>query len=229
MSNTKLTGIKACIFDAYGTLFNVHAAAAKCRDDLGDKADALSHIWRQKQLEYTWLRSLMRDYKDFWSVTQDGLDYAMAAVKIDNPALRQKLLSLYMELDAYPEVPEMLSTLKKTGFKTAILSNGSPEMLDAAVKSAKLSSVLDQVHSVEDIGVFKPDPRVYQMSVDKFYIQPQEICFVSSNAWDVAGAAYFGFQVVWVNRFNQPPEGLSGKPKAILSSLESLPDLIDLA
>ncbi len=227
MSAQKLTGIKACIFDAYGTLFDVHSAAAKCKDDLGDKAALFSQIWRQKQLEYTWLRSLMRDYTDFWQITQDGLDYTMATLKIQSPELRKKLLSLYWELEAYQEVPQMLKTLQGNGFKTAILSNGSPDMLNAAVKSSRLGSSLNEIHSVADIGIFKPDPRVYQMSVDKLYIQPKEICFVSSNAWDVAGAAHFGFQVIWVNRFNQPPENLSGRPRAILSSLQSLPDLVE--
>lgn len=227
MSNVKISGIKACIFDAYGTLFDVHSAAGKYKEELGDKAALFSQVWRQKQLEYTWLRSLMRDYKDFWGVTQDGLDYALAAVKIKSPELRKKLLNAYRELEAYPEVPEMLKTLRGQGYKTAILSNGSPEMLDAAVKSAGLGSVLNEIHSVADIGIFKPDPRVYQMSVDKLYIQPQEICFVSSNAWDVAGAAHFGFQVAWVNRFSQPPEGLSGRPKVVLPSLETLPDIVE--
>ncbi|WP_420547103.1 haloacid dehalogenase type II [Curvivirga sp.] len=226
MNEPILKGIKACIFDAYGTLFNVHAAAAKCKDDLGDKADALSHIWRQKQLEYTWLRSLMRDYRDFWDITQDGLAYAMAAVNLDSPELKKKLLSLYWELEAYPEVPEMLSALRDKKLKRVILSNGSPKMLEAAAQSARITPLLNEIHSVDDIGVFKPDPRVYQMSVDHLYIQPHEICFVSSNAWDVAGAAHFGFNVVWVNRFNQPPEGLSGRPKAILKNLEKLPTLI---
>jgi len=226
MNKPILTGIKACIFDAYGTLFNVHAAAAKCRNDLGDKADPLSQIWRQKQLEYTWLRSLMRDYRDFWDITQDALTYAMASVGIDSPQLKKKLLNLYWELEAYPEVPAMLKELRSRGLKTAILSNGSPAMLDAAVNSAKISPLLNEIHSVADIGIFKPDPRVYQMSVDKFYIQPNEICFISSNAWDVAGAAHFGFNVVWVNRFNQPPEGLSGRPRAIMKSLEKLPTII---
>lgn len=223
---TEINGIKACVFDAYGTLFNVHAAAAKCKQDLGDKADQLSAIWRTKQLEYTWLRSLMRDYKPFWEVTQDGLDYAMAAVGLDNSELREKLLSLYWELDAYPEVPEMLAHLKNAGLKTAILSNGSPDMLKGAVTSAGLIPLLDDVQSVADVGIFKPAPAVYQLSADRLDVEPSEICFMSSNAWDAHAAAHFGFQVVWVNRFNQPDEYLSGKPKAVLNTLESLPELL---
>jgi len=225
---TKIEGIKACVFDAYGTLFNVHAAAARCRDDLGDKADQLSAIWRTKQLEYTWLRSLMNDYKPFWEVTQDGLDYAMAAVGLDNPELREKLLKLYWQLDAYPEVPEMLAHLKNAGLKTAILSNGSPDMLDGAVTSAGLIPLLDDVQSVADVGIFKPDRTVYQLSVDRLDVAPHEICFMSSNCWDAHGAAHFGFNVVWVNRFNQPDEYLSGKPKAVLDTLTDLPTLLGI-
>lgn len=225
---TKIEGIKACVFDAYGTLFNVHAAAARCRDDLGDKADQLSAIWRTKQLEYTWLRSLMDDYKPFWEVTQDGLDYAMAAVGLDNPELREKLLKLYWQLDAYPEVPEMLAHLKNAGLKTAILSNGSPDMLDGAVTSAGLIPLLDDVQSVADVGIFKPDRTVYQLSVDRLDVAPHEICFMSSNGWDAHGAAHFGFNVVWVNRFNQPDEYLSGSPKAVLDTLKDLPTLLGI-
>ncbi|RED53457.1 haloacid dehalogenase type II [Aestuariispira insulae] len=221
-----LSGIKACVFDAYGTLFDVHAAAANCKPLLGEKSDQLSSLWRQKQLEYTWLRSLMGEYADFWDITRDALDYAMAGVKLADPDIRARLLDLYWELDAYPEVPEMLTELKSNDLKTAILSNGSPDMLTAAVNSAGLPSLLDQVHSVADIGIFKPAPIVYQMSVDRLGVSADEICFMSSNAWDAAGAAHFGFQVVWVNRFNQPPERLPGKPKAVLPDLTKLSELL---
>ena len=220
--------IKACVFDAYGTLFNVHAAAASCRDLLQGKADQLSALWRQKQLEYTWLRSLMDEYLDFWQVTQDGLDYAMSAVGLEDPEIREKLLGLYWELEAYPEVPKMLSQLKTAGLQTAILSNGSTEMLNGAVTSAGITELLDGVHSVEDVGIFKPDRRIYQLSVDKLNVLPHEICFMSSNAWDAAGAAHFGFQVVWINRFGQPPEKLPGTPRAILTDLSGLPDLLEI-
>ena len=220
--------IKACVFDAYGTLFNVHAAAAECRDMLEGKADQLSAIWRQKQLEYTWLRSLMGEYLDFWQVTQDGLDYAMAVVEIHDAHIREKLLGLYWELEAYPEVPHMLSQLKAAGLKTAILSNGSPDMLNGAVSSSGITELLDGIHSVAEVGIFKPDPRIYQLSVDHLDVSAGEICFMSSNAWDAAGAAHFGFQVVWINRFGQPPEKLPGTPKAELQDLSGLPDLLEI-
>ncbi len=222
----KLDGIGACVFDAYGTLFDVHSAAAKCRDDLGDKADALSATWRQKQLEYTWLRTLMAAHTDFWQITGDALDYAMAATGLDDAALREKLMSLYLGLDAYPEVPGVLAALKDAGMKTAILSNGSPMMLDAAVQSAGIADLLDAVLSVEDVGVFKVSARVYQLAVDRLGLRPDQICFMSSNAWDAAGAAHFGFQVAWVNRFGQPRERLPGEPKVEISSLEPLPGLL---
>ncbi len=222
----RIDGIKACVFDAYGTLFDVHSAAARCRDDLGDKADALSALWRQKQLEYTWLRSLMQAHVDFWQITGDALDYAMAATALDDTALREKLMSLYLSLDAYPEVADTLTRLQSSGMRTAILSNGSPMMLEAAVTSAGIATRLDHVLSVEDVGVFKVARQTYQLAVDRLSVEPTEICFMSSNAWDAAGAAHFGLQVVWINRFGQPRERLPGKPRAELSSLHALPELI---
>ena len=226
MPSPEISGIKACVFDAYGTLFDVHSAAARCRDDLGGKADALSDVWRQKQLQYTWLRSLMGTYTDFWQVTGDALDYALAAVELDDPAMRQRLMDLYLSLDAYPEVPETLDRLKAAGIVTAILSNGAPAMLDAAVKSAGLAERLDHVLSVEDIGIFKPDPRVYQLAVDRLGVDAKEVCFQSSNAWDAYAASHFGFHVAWVNRFNQPPERIPGAPDKQLSDLSPLPELV---
>lgn len=225
---TEITGIRACIFDAYGTLFNVHAAAARLKDQIGPKADQLSAVWRAKQLEYSWLRSLIPAYTSFWDVTQDGLDFAMEECALsDRTDLRQKLLDLYFALDAYPEVPVMLAALKTAGFKTAILSNGSMDMLNGAVDSAGLGPVLDAVLSVEDVGIFKPDPQIYQLAVAHFNLSgPKDIAFMSSNAWDAAAAAHFGFQTVWVNRFGKPWERLPGTPKAILNDLTSLPDLI---
>lgn len=228
MPNPEIPGIRACVFDAYGTLFDVHSAAARCRDDLGDKADTLSDIWRQKQLQYTWLRSLMRTHADFWQVTGDALDFAMAAVGLDDPALRRRLMDLYLELDAYPEVPAMLRRLKDGGLVTAILSNGAPAMLEAAVRSAQLADTLDHVLSVEDVGIFKPAPSVYQQAVDRFDCKPDDICFMSSNAWDAAGAAHFGFRVVWVNRFGQVRERLPGKPLHEVGSLDALPALLGI-
>ncbi len=228
MTDAAISGIRACVFDAYGTLFDVHSAAARCRDDLGDKADELSGIWRQKQLQYTWLRSLMGAHVDFWRVTGDALDYAMAAVELDDPAIRERLMDMYLQLDAYPEVPAVLGRLKDAGMTTAILSNGAPKMLEAAVRSAGLEDRLDRVLSIEDIGVYKPDPRVYRLAVDRTGVAAREICFMSSNAWDATGAAHFGFQVVWVNRFAQPPERLPGELKAEVADLTALPGLLGL-
>ncbi len=222
----RISGIGACVFDAYGTLFDVHSAAARCRDDLGDQADALSGLWRQKQLEYTWLRSLMGAHVDFWQITGDALDYAMTATGLDNPPLREKLMALYLSLDAYQEVPGVLATLREAGMKTAILSNGSPRMLESAVENAGISGLLDDVLSVEDVSIFKVSPKTYQLAVDRLGLAAEAICFMSSNAWDAAGAAHFGFQVAWVNRFGQTKERLPGEPKAEIVSLEPLPGLV---
>jgi len=228
MPDPEIPGIRACVFDAYGTLFDVHSAAARCRDDLDGKADRLSDIWRQKQLQYTWLRSLMGTHADFWQVTGDALDFAMAAVGLDDPAMRRRLMDLYLQLDAYPEVPAMLRRLKDGGLVTAILSNGAPAMLEAAVRSARLADTLDHILSVEDAGIFKPDPRVYQLVVDRLAVAPHEVCFQSSNAWDAYAASHFGFRVVWVNRFNQPPERIPGAPDRQVESLSQLPELVGL-
>ena len=222
-----LDDIGACVFDAYGTLFDVAAAAARCRDDLGDKAGPLAVLWRTKQLEYTWLRSLMDEYVDFRQVTGDGLDYAMATLGIGE-GLRPRLMDLYMRLDAYGEVKDVLGGLKAAGIKTAILSNGAPAMLEAAVKNAGIDDLLDDVLSVDSIGVFKPHPRVYQLAVDGLDLPAGRICFMSSNAWDVAGAANFGFRVVWVNRFGQQRERLPGAHEHEISTLAELPALLGL-
>ena len=229
MADAEISGIRACIFDAYGTLFDVHSAAARCRGDLGDKADSLSDIWRQKQLQYTWLRSLMHAHVDFWQVTGDALDYAMAAVGLDDPAMRRRLMDLYLELDAYAEVPDMLAALKAGGLQTGVLSNGAPKMLRAAIDSAGLADRLDHALSIEDVGIYKPDPRVYQLAVDRVGVTPREICFMSSNAWDAYAASHFGFRVVWVNRFGQPPERIPGAPNRELRDLSPLPGLLGLA
>ncbi len=218
--------IKACVFDAYGTLFDVHSAAARCRADLGEKADAMSAIWRDKQLQYTWLRSLMGRYVDFWQITSDALDYAMESVGLDDSDLRQRLLDCYMTLDAYPEVPSVLGDLKAGGLATAVLSNGSPAMLAAAVGSAQVADALDHVLSVEDVGMFKPDFRVYELAVDRLGVAAAEICFLSSNGWDMHGAATYGFQAIWVNRFGQTNERLPGTPRKVLTNLEPLPGLL---
>jgi len=220
--------IDACVFDAYGTLFDVNAAAAHCRDALGDKADDLSALWRNRQLEYTWLRSLMQEYVEFWQVTGDGLDYALAALGINDDALRQRLMDIYMRLDAYPEIKEMLTTLKAGGLKTAILSNGSPKMLSSEVENAAIDDVLDDTFSVDSIGIYKPHPSVYQMAVDGLNVKASRICFMSSNAWDAAAAANFGFRVVWVNRFGQPQERIPGDHEQEIKTLDALPPLLGL-
>ena len=224
----KIKDIGACVFDAYGTLFDVAAAAVQCRDALGDKADELAVLWRTRQLEYTWLRSLMQEYVEFRQVTGDGLDYAMAALGIEDDALRQRLMDIYMRLDAYPEVKDVLNALKAGGIKTAVLSNGSPEMLSSAVDNAGIADLLDDVFSVDSIGVYKPHPSVYQMAVDGLGVDAGRICFMSSNAWDAAAGANFGYRVVWVNRFGQPQERIPGEPEHEVKTLEALPPLLGL-
>lgn len=226
MEHSPLQNIKACVFDAYGTLFDVHSAVGKYRERVGDQADQVSGVWRTKQLEYTWLRSLMGKHVDFWQVTQDALDYAFATFEINDQALAQALMAAYLQLDCYPEVPEVLDQLKQSGMQTAILSNGSPRMLEAAVRHAGLQEVLDAVLSIEAVGIFKPSPTVYQLAVDQLGVSAQQICFQSSNAWDVAGANSFGLRVVWVNRFGQQAERLGTSYDAELTSLAGLPGLV---
>ncbi|MDE2229454.1 MAG: haloacid dehalogenase type II [Alphaproteobacteria bacterium] len=221
-----ISGIRACVFDAYGTLFNYAAAAAGCRDTLGDKHGPLTVLWRDKQLQYTWLRAVQGRHADFWQVTGDALDFALATLGIRDAALRSRLMDLYMTLDAFPEVPDMLKRLKAGGLKTAILSNGSPDMLRAAVASAKIGPLLDAVLSVEDVGVYKPHPRVYQLAVDRLGIERNAISFQSSNAWDAYAASAFGMRVVWCNRYGQRPERLPGKPDREIKSLAELPQLL---
>ena len=220
--------IEACVFDAYGTLFDVHAAAAKLRDELEGKADHLSQVWRTKQLEYTWLRSLMGNYAPFIKITGDALDYALGVVKIDNPALRQNLMDIYMQLDAYPEAATVLKSLQAVGLKTAILSNGSPEMLSSAVNNAGLLENLDSVLSCDSLQIYKPHPSVYQLSVDALSVEANRICFMSSNAWDIAGGAHFGYKAVWVNRFGAEAERLPDGPVAEINALDGLLDLLQL-
>jgi 2-haloacid dehalogenase len=228
MANPAFADIGACVFDAYGTLFDVHSAVGRGGGALGDKAGPVSALWRQKQLEYTWLRSLMGAYVDFWQVTGEGLDYALAANGVADAELRQRLMDLYLSLDAYPDVPPALDRLRAGGRKTAILSNGAPSMLRAAVETAGLGARLDAVLSVDELRVFKPDPRVYQLAVDRLGVEAGRICFVSTNGWDAAGAAHFGFKVAWLNRFGQQPERLPGTPAAVIETLAGLPGLLGL-
>lgn len=221
-----MSGIGACVFDAYGTLFDVHSAVGRLRTDIGSAADDLSRLWRSKQLDYTWLRALMGRHRDFWQVTGDALDYALAGTGVNPAGIRDRLMDAYLTLDAYPEVPATLARLKNAGMKLAILSNGEPAMLDAAVKGAGIDGLLDDVISVEAVGVYKPHPSVYRLAVDRLGVAPSAIAFQSSNAWDVHGGSCFGFRSVWVNRFGAPPERLPGGAEHELQSLVGLPDLV---
>jgi len=225
-SRAKISGIKACVFDAYGTLFDVHSAVGKHRQRLGDIADQVSAVWRTKQLEYTWLRSLMGQHEDFWQVTQDALDYAFDMHEVKDADLRKDLIEAYLNLDCYPDVPGALTELKDRGFDIAILSNGTPTMLEAAVENSRLETIIPKIFSVEKVGVFKPDPRVYRIAVDELDVKPEEIVFQSSNAWDASGASAFGFKVAWVNRFGQSPERLPGNPDVEITDLSALPELL---
>lgn len=220
--------IKACVFDAYGTLFDVHSAVAKHRRRLGKRSQEVSAMWRGKQLEYTWLRSLMGDYADFWQITSDALAYALESHDISDPILHEDLMQAYLNLRAYEEVPVVLEQLKKAGYKTAILSNGEPSMLASAVQGAGIDQWIDNSLSVHELGFYKPDPRVYQLATDRLSVAPGEVIFLSSNAWDAAGAAHFGFNVMWVNRFAQQPERLPGSPQFEARDLTLLLEVIGL-
>jgi 2-haloacid dehalogenase len=226
MQNAASFGVRACVFDAYGTLFDYASAAERCRDALGEKLTPLTTLWREKQLQYTWLRALQGRHADFWQVTGDALDFAMETLGIHDGALRDRLMDLYLELEVFPEVPETLARLKAAGLKTAILSNGSPRMLRAAVAGANIGHLLDEVLSVEEVGVYKPHPKVYQLGVDRLGIEPAAISFQSSNAWDAYAASAFGMRVVWCNRYRQRPERLPGKPQHEVRSLAELPALL---
>lgn len=225
-STTPLTGIRACVFDAYGTLFDFASAAARCADALAGRAAALTQLWRDKQLQYTWLRAAQGRHADFWQVTGDALDFALEALDIEDAALRARLMQLYRTLDAFAEVPEVLRRLKAAGFATAILSNGTPEMLADAVAHAGVGNALDQVLSVEAVGVFKPAPAVYQLAVDRLGVPAAAIAFMSSNAWDIHAASAFGMRTVWCNRSGQPRERLPGAPDRAIKTLAELPDLL---
>ena len=213
---------KAYVFDAYGTLFDVHSAVSRYFAKVGENPARVSEVWRNKQLEYTWTRSGMGQYKDFWTLTAEALDFALEAVPGSNKDCRQVLLDAYMTLNCYDEVPNVLKQLKNAGYKTAILSNGSPDMLNAAVKSAGLDAVLDDVFSVHELGVFKTDFRTYQMVIDAYGIIPEEVAFQSSNRWDAAAATAFGFKAHWINRNGQPNEYNDLPPTKILKNLNGL-------
>jgi 2-haloacid dehalogenase len=223
--------ITTCIFDAYGTLFDVAAAARSAASEPGRETfarhwPAIAEKWRLKQLQYTWLRAVMGEHVGFWQVTQDGLDWALEAEGLgDDTDLRERLLQLYWELEAYPEVPAMLAALKEAGKDTAILSNGAPDMLDGAVKSAGIGALLDDVLSVESVGIFKPARVVYDLVGQRFGCAPEEVLFVSSNGWDACAAAGYGFNTVWVNRAGDPVDRLPAAPDRQLTDLSGIPDL----
>ena len=224
--------ITTCVFDAYGTLFDVSAAARAAagepgREALAKKAGSLAEIWRLKQLQYTWLRAVAGAHTDFWTVTQDGLDFALEATGLSDPELRERLLALYWELSAYPEVPHMLAALKAAGLQTAILSNGSPDMLSGAVQSAGIEELLDAVLSVEDVGVFKPHASVYDLVGKRFACANDQVMFVSSNGWDAAAASGYGFQTLWVNRAGDPVDRLPWTPRLISADLSNVPQIAE--
>jgi 2-haloacid dehalogenase len=222
----RLEGIRACVFDAYGTVFDYASAAAKNRDAIGERFATLTTLWRDKQIQYTWLRSMQGKHADFWQVTGDALDYALETLGIDNAALRERLMACYLQLDVFPEVPETLERLRAAGMKTAILSNGTPGMLRAAIEHARIGHLLDATISVEEAGVFKTDPRVYRLALDRFGLAADAISFQSSNAWDAYAASAFGMRVVWCNRYGQKRERLPGKPDFEVTTLADLPALV---
>ena len=223
-----LSNIEACVFDAYGTLFDVHSAVGTHKARLGKNADNVSLMWRTKQLEYTWLRSLMRDFADFWQVTGDALDYALDAHNISDDDLRSDLMDAYLALKTYDEVLPVLTKLKAAGYNTAVLINGATAMLESANVSAGIDKLLDASLSVDVLRIFKPDPQVYELVTKKFDIKPEQVLFQSSNAWDAAGAAAFGFRVLWVNRFDQRPERLPARPDYEAKDLNHLLELLGI-
>jgi 2-haloacid dehalogenase len=221
-----LQGVRAAVFDAYGTLFDVASAAERAREALGDRWQPLADLWRTKQLQYTWLRSLMGCHADFWRVTGDALDFALETLGIDDAALRGRLMSLYERLGAYPEARPALEALRRGGLRLAVLSNGSPRMLAAASEAAGLASLLDAALSVESVGIYKPHPSVYRLALDHLRLWPSELLFVSANGWDACGAKACGLRVAFCNRAGQPPERLPAQPDVTIRSLAELPALV---
>ena len=220
-----MKNIKAIIFDAYGTLFDVNSAAEKCKDKIGDKWEGFANYWRITQLEYTWLRSLMNRHKDFWQVTEDSLDKSMKVFDID-PSMKNELLNLYKILSPYREVPGTLKALKEKKFKLAILSNGTPSLLDQLVKSNHLDNLFDDIFSIEQVGIYKPSSRVYDMPIKKYNISKSEVAFLSANTWDVSGGGNYGFSSIWVNRNNNIFDNLDYIPKNEISGLNQLLDIL---
>ena len=220
-----MKNIKAIIFDAYGTLFDVNSAAEKCKNKIGNKWEAFANYWRITQLEYTWLRSLMNRHKDFWQITEDSLDKSMKAFNID-VLMREELLNLYKVLSPFKEVPETLKTLKEKKFKLSILSNGTPSLLNELVKSNNLDSFFDDIFSIEEVGVYKPNAKVYDIPIKKYNIKKNEVVFLSANTWDVSGGGNYGYEAIWVNRNNNIFDILDYKPKNQIQSLKGLLDII---
>lgn len=224
-----LTGIEICVFDAYGTLYDFNSAVARHRDAIGPKADALSEMWRSKQVQYTWLRNSMNAYAPFWQVTGEALDHCLATLGIADKSVREKLLGAYLALDPFPEVPAMLDTLRKARKRLAILSNGNPAMLDPMVKASGLADRFEAVISVDAAKVFKVDPRTYQLIEKATGVKPDKVCFLSSNCWDAHGAAHFGFKTLWVNRGGVPEDNLPGTVAAHIKDLSHLPAMIGVS
>jgi len=226
MNSQRMSGIKACVFDAYGTLFDVSSVARGCKEALGDRWEQFSDLWRSKQLQYTWLRGLSGHHADFWQVTGDALDFAMATLHVEDRQLRDHLLERYLSLEAFPEVPETLRRLRAGGLKLAVLSNGTPRMLESAVRNAGIAELLDAVYSVEEVGVYKPHPSVYRLPSDRLGLMAGEICFLSSNSWDAYSAKSFGLRVLWCNRFHQAEERLPAPPDGSIPDLSWLPGIV---
>jgi 2-haloacid dehalogenase len=223
---TKLPGIQACVFDAYGTLFDVNSAARTAQDALGEKWQPLAELWRTKQLQYTWLRGLAGHHADLWQVTGDALDFALSTLRLEDAVLRARLMNLYTVLSAYPEVPDTLQRLKAAGMKLAVLSNGTPAMLTAAATNAGIADLFDAVLSVEEVKVYKPHPSVYELACKRLDVDRSRICFLSSNGWDAYSAKAFGFRVLWCNRFGQAPERIPETPDAQIATLVELPGIV---
>jgi 2-haloacid dehalogenase len=225
--NVNLTGIRACVFDAYGTLFDVNSAAEQTQDALGDKWQQLAEVWRAKQLQYSWLGSLTGRHVDFWQLTSEALDFALETLKLPNDQLRDQLMGYYLRLGAYPEVKNTLTRLKASGLKCAILSNGSPTMLSACIENAGIADLLDAVLSVEEVKIYKPHPAVYQLAMDRLSLEARAICYVSSNGWDAHSAKAFGFHVIWCNRTSQVSERIPRTPDAEIRILSDLLEIIE--
>ena len=220
-----MKNVKAIIFDAYGTLFDVNSAAEKCKDKIGDKWEGFANYWRTTQLEYTWLRSLMKRHKNFWQITEDSLDKSMNAFNIDK-SMRNELLDLYKTLNTFPEVRNVLNKLKEKNYKLAILSNATPSLLNELVKSNNIENIFDDIFSIEDVGVYKPDSRVYDIPTKKYQLQKNEVAFLSANTWDVSGGGNYGYHAIWVNRNNNIFDNLDYKAKNEVKNLNHLLDII---